>query len=179
MIPKIEHNSGFSPDPIRGFLGIVLGWLMLSVVYRLLRGKPIFYDRIPFPRYRENCAYVFSDRNLLTKTFGVGGLLVQVTDLELHIRPYFPGNLFFASEFSGMEYRVPLTDIRSAKLVSPEATTWVEQIKAQDWGKSIFRKKMDTGVEVVFIENNGRKRMVSLFLQHPKNFLAVIGFPVG
>ena len=103
MVANMEHNSGFPLDPIWGFLGVVLGWLMLSVVYRLLRGKPIFYDRIPFPRYRENCACAFSDRNLLTKTFGVGGLLVQVTDSELHIRPYFPGNLFFASEFSGME----------------------------------------------------------------------------
>ena len=172
-------DSGFNLYSIWVFLGVVSGWLMLSVVYRLSRGKPIFYDRISFPRYRENCAFAYSDRNLLTKTFGAGGLLVQVTDLELHIRPYFPGNLFFASEFSGMEYRVPLADIRSAKLVSPEATSWVERIKTQNRARPIFRRKVETGVEVVFTENNGGKRMVSLFLQDPKDFLAVIGFPVG
>ena len=38
---------------------------------------------------------------------------------------------------------------------------------------------METAVEVGFIEKNGRKRTVSLFLQDSKNFLAAIGFPVG
>jgi len=172
-------ESGFSPYSLWVFVIVITGWLMLSVLYRLLKGKPIFYDRFPSLRYRENCVHAFSDRNLLTKTFGAGGLLVQVTDGELHIRPYFPGNLFFMSEFSGIEHRVPLAGIRSAKLVSSEATSWVEQMKTQNWARHIFRKRVETGVEVEFVENNGRKRMVSLFLQDPKNFLSAIGFPVG
>jgi len=132
----------------------IAGWLAASLFYRKLRGKPIFYARLPNTRFRQTNASGNSHRHWFTRIGGANGcLVVQVTETELDIHPFPPFNWLFLPEIYGLEYRVPLTNVRSAEL-----------------RKRFFRSCVD-----VVLQTDDGETKVSLYLAHPDEFLAAIG----
>jgi len=132
----------------------IAGWLAASLFYRKLRGKPIFYARLPNTRFRQTNASGRSHRHWFTRLGGANGcLVVQVTETELDIHPFPPFNWLFLPEIYGLEYRVPLTNVRSAEL-----------------RKRFFRSSVD----VVLRADEGETK-VSLFLAYPDEFLKALG----
>ncbi len=85
-------------------------------------------------------------------------LVVQVTDNELDIHPFVPFNWLFLPEIYGLEYRVPLANIVSSKII-----------------KKLFGRK----VEIEFRTSEGRIEGVSLWLKNPEDFFATIGHSLG
>jgi hypothetical protein len=79
---------------------------------------------------------------------------VQVTDDELDIHPFPPFNWLFLPEIYGLEYRVPLTSVRSA-----------------DLRKGLFGKTVD--VVMTTAERGDEK--VTLYLAYPEDFLTALG----
>ncbi|TMA24539.1 MAG: hypothetical protein E6J88_10770 [Deltaproteobacteria bacterium] len=132
----------------------IAGWLAASLFYRKLRGKPIFYARLPNTRFLQTNASGRSHRHWFTRLGGANGcLVVQVTETELDIHPFPPFNWLFLPEIYGLEYRVPLTNVRSAEL-----------------RKRFFRSSVD----VVLQADEGETK-VSLFLAYPDEFLKALG----
>lgn len=132
----------------------IAGWLAASLFYRKLRGKPIFYTRLSNTRFRQTNASGHSHRHWFTRLGGANGcLVVQVTEAELDIHPFPPFNWGFLPEIYGLEYRVPLTNVRSAEL-----------------RRRFFRLCVD----VVLHTDDGETK-VSLFLAHPDEFLSSLG----
>lgn len=84
--------------------------------------------------------------------------MVQVTEYELDIHPFPPFNLLFLPEIYGLEHRVSLKDIMSAKIA-----------------KKLFWRK----VELEFKTSEGKVEGVSLWLKNPEEFLDAIGYSLG
>jgi hypothetical protein len=130
-------------------------WVGASLVYRRMRGKPLVYARLPGTKYRQTNASGNSHRSWITSLGGASGcLVVQVTEDELDIHPFPPFNWFFLPEIYGLEYRVPLSSVRSAEL-----------------RKVFFRKAVDV---VVTTPERGDEK-VTLYLAYPEEFLAALG----
>jgi len=148
---------------------LVVAFLGSSILYRLLRGKPIFYHRPAVVRFRECTATGSSYKNWFTKISSAKCcLVVQVTISELDIHVPFPLNLGFVPELSDLEHRVPLSRIRSARI-----TLFGQQMFSIEFLKKCFRKTRV--VEVEFLGEDGRERKMWLLLKHPEDFLAAIG----
>ena len=129
-------------------------WVVASLVYRAIHGKPIFYARLPGTRFRQTNASGHSHRSWFTRLGGANGcLVVQVTEMELDIHLFPPFNWLFMPELFGLEYRAPLTSVRSAEL-----------------RKKFFRSYVD----VVLRTDDGETK-VSLLLARPDEFLAALG----
>ncbi len=157
------------PDRIVLSAAWVLAWAGASLVYRALRGKPIFYRRLPRVRFREWNATGNSQRNWFTRLGGANGcLVVQVSDDVLDIHPFVPFNWLFLPEILGVEHRVPLTGVSSARPVADERAP----------ARTIFRKFVKRrGVEVELVSGEGAREKVSLWLKEPEKFLAALGVP--
>lgn len=115
------------------------GLIAASIFYRLRAGRPI----------RPDIAHdaLFTERN-------AGGpwaskcLLVSITTSELQVAPSFPLNLMFLPEIWGTEYRIPVSDIKSAEVF-------------RGWFMNI-RVELDSG------------RMITLKLKRPNSFLRAL-----
>ena len=137
---------------------VLVGWVLASLLYRKIQGKPLVYKRLEGTKFRQTNASGHSHRSWLTRLGGANRcLVVQVTERELDIHPYPPFNWFFLPEIYGLEFRVPLTDIRSAQL-----------------RKRIIRQY----VEVSFRTDRGDET-VSLLLSRAEDFLRALGVPPG
>ncbi|MDC8753849.1 hypothetical protein OIK40_04240 [Erythrobacter sp. sf7] len=89
--------------PMAGIGGAVVA----SIIYRLKVGKPIYPEIAPDALFAERRA---------GGPWASNCLLVSVTIEELRIEPAFPFNLMFLPEIWGAEYRVPISEIKSAEL---------------------------------------------------------------
>ncbi|MEQ1726456.1 MAG: hypothetical protein ABL882_11080 [Sphingopyxis sp.] len=91
----------------------IAGWIGISIVFRLNRGKPIFPKRPDGALFYEGWA---SGRSLATLWGRIGGarncLMITVTPKELIVTPRFPFNLMFLPEIYGMEACVPRSRVR-------------------------------------------------------------------
>jgi hypothetical protein len=130
-------------------------WLGASLVYRRMRGKPLVFPKLAGTKYRQTNASGRSHRSWVTSLGGANGcLVVQVTDDELDIHPFPPFNWLFLPEIYGLEYRVPLSSVRSAEV-----------------RKGFFR----TAVDVVVTTPERGDEKVTLYLAYPKEFLTALG----
>jgi len=147
------------PPPFWIALTWIAGWVAASLIYRKMRGKPLFYPRLTGTKFRQSNASGRSHRSWFTKLGGANGcLVVQVTDTELDIHPLPPFNWMFLPEICGLEYRIPLTDVRSAVL-----------------RKRLFGRSVDVELRTA----DGDDVTVSLNLAHPHDFLAALGPHAG
>jgi hypothetical protein len=91
----------------------ILGWIGISIVFRLTRGKSIFPKRPEGTLFYEGWA---SGRSLATLWGRFGGarncLMIAVTPQELIVAPRFPFNLMFLPEIYGLEARVSLSQVK-------------------------------------------------------------------
>jgi hypothetical protein len=85
------------------------GALLLSVIDRRRRGKPLWYDDPPAPLFKERFASGYSHRTWYAKAGGArNALVVIVTHEALIVRPLFPFHLFFRlPELLGLEHTIP------------------------------------------------------------------------
>lgn len=157
------------PDRLALSMAWVLAWTGASLVYRALKGKPIFYRRLPRVRFREWNATGNSQRNWFTRLGGANGcLVVQVTDDVLDIHPFVPFNWLFLPEILGIEYRVPLSGVASVRPV----------VRERVFTHTVFRKFVKRwGVEVELVTGKGAREKVILWLKEPERFLAALGVP--
>jgi hypothetical protein len=148
----------FVPRPWVALVWIA-AWVLASLVYRKINGKPIFYPKLSGIRYRQGDASGHSHRAWYTRLGGANRcLVVQVTESELDIHPYPPFNWGFLPEFYGLEYRVPLSDVRSAEL-----------------RKRLFRNS----VELVLRTPERGDEKVTLYLARPEDFLTAVGSQIA
>ena len=106
------------PDTYFFFPRLALFWvpglLCLSIAYRLLRKKPIFFFSVREARFIEGMASGYSNDRWWRRFGGVRNcLVVAVTGDRLVVRPWFPFTLMFLPELSGLELDVALTDVLS------------------------------------------------------------------
>jgi hypothetical protein len=162
MSPEFADRFAFSA-------AWVLAWAGASLVYRALKGHPIVYRRLPRVRFREWNATGNSHRNWFTRLGGANGfLVVQVTDDVLDIHPFVPFNWLFLPEILGIEHRVPLSGVASARPVPVERA----------FTHTVFRKFVKRrGVEVELVSGEGAREKVSLWLKEPEGFLSALGMP--
>jgi hypothetical protein len=133
----------------------IVAWVGASLVYRRVRGKPLVYAKLAGTKYRQTNASGRSHRSWITSLGGASGcLVVQVTADELDIHPFPPFNWFFLPEIYGLEYRVPLSSVRSAEL-----------------RKGFFRKAVD----VVMTTPARGDEKITLYLAYPEEFLTALG----
>ena len=89
-------------------LGFSIGWvvivIVLSIVFRQTRGKPIF------PKIPVDAIYV---ERWASGRWANKCLLVAVTNEALWVVPKFPFNLMFLPEIFGLEHTIPIRSIRS------------------------------------------------------------------
>jgi hypothetical protein len=132
----------------------LIGWLLVSLAFRKARGKPIFYRKPKAPIFRQWNASGNYERNFLTKFGGAHNcLVVQVAENELDIHPFVPFNWLFLPEIYGLEFRIPLTRIKAAKIV---------------------KKLLWTKVELEFKTSEGENEKISLWLKNPEEFIRAI-----
>jgi hypothetical protein len=88
-------------------------WVVSSIIYRRMSGKPIF-PRVPDSAvFAEAWRSGRSLKNVLTSIGGASNcLLVYVADGALTIVPVFPFNLLFLPEVYGLETTVPISDVK-------------------------------------------------------------------
>jgi hypothetical protein len=99
---------------------LAAAWIALviaaSIVYRRIKGKPIFRPRIEHPLFLETWRSGRSLRNLVTRFGGARNCLwVAVTEDSLRVGPHFPFNLMFLPEIYGLECMIPGSAIRSVE----------------------------------------------------------------
>ena len=88
------------------------GWLIASIVYRWMNGKPIIPRTPADASFHENWCSGRSLRNWYTRMGGARNCLkVYVQGRELVVTPHFPFTLAFLPEIYGLDVRVPLTAI--------------------------------------------------------------------
>src|SRR4051812_44858313 len=93
---------GTGPNPWIPLVGFA-GWILASLLYRKIHGKPLVYERLEGTKFRETNASGYSHRSWLTRLGGANRcLVVQVTDRELDIHPRPPLNWFFLPEIYGL-----------------------------------------------------------------------------
>lgn len=86
----------------------IAGWVLISVLYRLKAGKPIFPRAPKTAVFSEAWVSGRSLANFLTRMGGARNcLLVYVADGMLTVVPVFPFNLMFLPEFFGHEVTAP------------------------------------------------------------------------
>ena len=96
------------------WIGLVIG---ASIIYRLSKGKPIWYRDPPNNLFLEKRASGNSRRAWYTQLGGArNALAVAVTPEHLIIRPLFPFNLMFLPEVYGLEAVIPIGRIRSVEV---------------------------------------------------------------
>jgi hypothetical protein len=82
--------------------------LVLSVAYRLYKGKPILRPNFEQVRFLETWRSGWSDRDALTRLGGARSCLwIAVIQDELRISPHFPFNLLFIPEVFHWDFRIP------------------------------------------------------------------------
>lgn len=82
--------------------------LLLSVAYRLYKGKPIFRPDFDQVRFLDTWRSGWSDRDTLTRLGGGRNCLwIVVTQDELWISPHFPFSLLFIPEAFHLDFRIP------------------------------------------------------------------------
>ena len=120
------------PKDLTLFMAVAFGWVVLvtlvSIVYRLNRGKPIA------PKAPGNAIFV---QRGASGGSGFGGasncLLVYVTPTELCVTPTFPFTLMFVAEFYGLELTLTPRQIAEATILR----RW--------WGKRVIIHRADGG----------------------------------
>jgi len=154
----LTYTTDMDPPPPWAHLVPLLGvaaWVGASVIYRRMRGKPLVYAKLSGTKYRQTNASGYSHRSWVGSLGAARGVLVvQVTADELDIHPFPPFNWFFLPEIYGLEYRVPLSSVRSAEL-----------------RKRFFREAVDV---VITTPERGDEK-ITLYLAYPEQFLAALG----
>ena len=98
-------------------IGVAITWILLgiaaSIIYRKLKGKPIFPRRPLNASFCETSASGHSNRSQLTRLSGARRcLMVAVTKDSLLVQPTFPFNLLFLPEIFGLELNVDKVGVR-------------------------------------------------------------------
>ena len=101
-------------DPLPLLVGVVICWLLLSIVYRTSRNRPILFFTVPDADFVETARLRGLNR---------GQVVVAIRDGRLIIRPFFPFTLFFIPELLSVECDVPIRNVRGATI----RNTWVGQ----------------------------------------------------
>jgi hypothetical protein len=143
---------------LRFLSGIV--WILCvigaSIVYRRLRGKPLFPRTPEGALFHESAASGNSNRNVFTKLGGANNCLrVSVLADDLVVVPHFPFNLMFLPEIYGLEHRIRRLDIRS-----------IEEKKTLGIWKF---------VEIRFVDETGGDQSLNLRLRDQPGFLKALG----
>jgi hypothetical protein len=95
------------------------GWLIASVVYRRMKGKPIVPRAPSDAVFHESWRSGRSLRNMLTRIGGARNcLMVYVQGNELVVTPKFPFTLLFMPEVFGLEVRTPVASISAVERIS-------------------------------------------------------------
>lgn len=107
--------------------GVAFLWLLLSVVHRRWRGKPMLARRAADARYVDRWASARCGTGLLARLGTARNCMhVQVTATQLRLHPHFPFTLGFMPEVYDLDHDVPLDRIRSATILGGHAVQAVE-----------------------------------------------------
>lgn len=133
----------------------VLFIVILSVIYRTNKGKPVFFWSVPDADFIVHFASGHAGRHWYLG-FGAANscLVVAVADGRFIVRPWFPFNLFFLPEIFGVECDVPLE--------------WVTSVDCSDSRFSIRR------IIVEFHDELLQKHTMSLRLRDPERLAELL-----
>ncbi|PEN15145.1 hypothetical protein CRI94_02345 [Longibacter salinarum] len=129
---------------------ILLGVLpiIVAIVDRWRRGKPIVYSDPPSPLFKETFASGNSHRSLFAQLGGATrALVVAVTSQELVVRPFSPATLVpRLPEITGLEHRIPAAEIHEVR-------------------------STEEGVDIDFTNDRGARERLTLRLKDESGFL--------
>jgi hypothetical protein len=148
----VSHQA----DSGDGFLVLywLVGWLSISVVYRLLRRKPVLFFSVAGSQYLEQGVSGGAARNCLVVAIASGRLI---------IRPFFPFNLLFLPEIYRLEIDVPVENVVSAELLSgPKRSAWAHLFSV---GRNI---------QVSVRQRGHRTETIQLQLANPEAFIKLL-----
>ena len=138
------------------WLGIawILAWVASSLLYRRVKGKPIFAEP-PLPTdFLERWRSGRLPSSLLGRIGGASNcLMVAVGGGRVRIRPHFPFTLMFLPEIYGLEVDLPLAKVTGVRRERGLLGEWV----------------------LVELKDHGTSRTFELHLRDPGAFLRALG----
>ncbi len=130
-------------------------WLIVSVAYRRMHGKPVLFFGVRDAVFQERAASGSSTWSWYTRLGGArNALVVAVTHDRLIVRPFFPFTLLFLPEIYKLECEVPLHEILCVK---EQKTTFTRRVRVE------FRDP-----------DSGQTREFLLQLRDPAAFVAAL-----
>ena len=133
----------------------LLFWVLASVVYRRLVGKPILFFNLPSASFLERAVSGHSNDNILRQLGGARScLVVGIVEDRFVVRPFFPFNLLFLPEIYGLEHDLKISKITGAQV-----------------GKFLFWKKL----VVTFLDGARGTRSMTLYLKDPETLAKLLG----
>jgi hypothetical protein len=130
--------------------GFFLLMLVISVLYRIQKGKPLHHRNPDESLFAERLVSGTSFRTWFSRIGGARrSLVVALTPEHLIVRPIFPFTLLFIPELFGLENTIPLTHLREVK-------------DSRLWGRD--------GVEITFENTGGAPERLWLRLRRREAF---------
>ncbi len=131
------------------FFGGIVAWLAASVVYRTLKGKPVFATAARDALFSEGWASGRCGSGLLARLSAARNCLhVQVAGNAILISPHFPFTLGFIPEAYSMDMRIPLDRVASVSVLGGYRTKAVEVVFQSPDGKESRLQLLLRGGEV-------------------------------
>jgi hypothetical protein len=121
LCPPVTCMFGLVSKNVLLGIAIILVFMIAisSVLYRLVKAKPLLQPDFPDSRFTETWCSGQSDRNSLARLVGAKNFLwITVTKDHVHVSPHSPFNLMFLPEAFGWDHRVPGKTIIDVREVS-------------------------------------------------------------
>lgn len=150
--------STLSPEANAGlFAALIFLWFAVSIAYRMALHKPIFASRQAGDVFVERWASGRSGSGLIGRLSSARNCLhIRVDAASIRIHPHFPFTLGFVPEVYGMDHLVPLSAVRTARILG-----------------GAYSK----AVEVNYVLPNGQAHVLQLLLKNAEGFIRAVGTP--
>ncbi|KPC50283.1 tetratricopeptide repeat protein [Amantichitinum ursilacus] len=149
----LDYVQGKLSPTVRVLL-LILALLLASVVYRTVRGKPLWPRKPRGALFFERMASGGSNSSVLSRLARAHGYLsVSVTWDGIRVEPMFPFNLMFVPECGDLEHFVPKRDVQKLK---------------------IKRARRGNKVVLIFRDGAQEERTLELRLRQPEQFALAV-----
>ena len=119
------------------FLGGLVAWFALSIVYRKWNGKHIFATKEPGALFSERWASGRNGSGFIARLSTAKNCLhVQVSAKGLRIGPHFPITLGFVPEVYAMDQWIPIAEIQDVSVLEERRLTAIEVAYRAPGGKT-------------------------------------------
>lgn len=111
------------------FFGAIIAWFAASIVYRLVKGKPVFATAARDALFAEGWASGRCGSGLLARLSAARNCLhVQIAGNAIRISPHFPFTLGFIPETYSMDMHIPLEQVARVSVIGGHRTKAVEVV---------------------------------------------------